>query len=382
MIITNLYPHQYNSSAGIFVYHQAIELAKHYEVMVVATCDGYPYSTEFSNTGNLRESKIYYPYWKRYYLSSLFTYRLFAIPFIKQCLAVWQPELIHVHDFRHVPELVCLKPWLNKQNLPQYLTVHNIRTHPLRLVGNHLRWFYKQGMTLAFKRWTHIFTVNSRLAEWVLPYTTGDKLSVIGNAISPFVASSSKDLSKFTSNLSPTSYKIISVGNLVTEKGFHYLIEAVHILCGQGFEFQLSIVGDGPQRDSLIRQIAMLKLETRVTLCGRLDNSLVRSMYAHFDVFVLPSYSETFGIVYIEAMFAGLPVIGVTGQGIYGIMEDGKEAMFAKAESSSDLADKIKFLIENPDVAKSIADAGCTLVTQTYLLPKLIAKITDVYERQ
>ncbi|MDD4310689.1 MAG: glycosyltransferase family 4 protein [Candidatus Cloacimonetes bacterium] len=381
LIITNLYPHQYNSAAGIFVYYQAMELAKHYDVHVAATCDKYPYDIQCVTEDTINVTRIFYPYWQRYFLSSLLTYRFFAIPQLKSIIINWQPDLIHVHNYRHVPELVWLKPLLNKFNIPTFLTLHNIRTHPDRLPGNPLRWFYKQGLPIAFNNWTHIFTVNSRLVRWVEPFLPSDRITVIGNGILPFTPKSSNIEETSNARQKSDCFKIISVGNLVTEKGFATLVDAVHLLIKEGFKLQLVIVGEGDQRNQLIQQISRYKLNDCVTLTGALPNQQVRDMYQNFDAFVLPSYSETFGIVYIEAMYAGIPVIGVMGEGIAEFAMQGVHALFAKPKDSIDLAKQLKFLIQNPEQVKAIAESGCKLVNQNFMISKIIERIAEVYER-
>jgi glycosyltransferase involved in cell wall biosynthesis len=81
-------------------------------------------------------------------------------------------------------------------------------------------------------------------------------------------------------------------------------------------------------------------------------------------------------------MYAGLPVIGIRNEGIYGLAEDGVEALFAEPKNSKDLADKIKFLINNPDLKEEIAKAGQRLVKEKYMLKELIQRVIAIYEQR
>ena len=382
MFISDLYPHKHNAAAGIFVYHQLVELSQHYRIFVLATCDKYAWEIERSHESGITVTRVYYPYWQRFFLSSLICYPFFALPVIISSYRRWKPDIIHVHDYRHVPELLWLKAWLGFIPKPQYLTLHNIRTHPARLGNNPLKWFYKQALILALRKWTHIFTVNSRLAEWV--YSRGyakDRVSVIGNGIHPFQVNDKISMPSWFKAAEPDCFQIIGVGNLVPQKGFDLLIKAVAALCARSYKIQLMIVGDGSERTSLSQLIAKLGMQDNIHFAGILPNDMLRSLYPHFDAFVLPSYSETFGIVYIEAMYAGLPVIGIRGEGISGLFEEGIEALYAKAEDPQDLADKILILIHNPKLRKTMGEASAKKVKEQFMIKLVMDKVTQVYER-
>jgi len=123
-------------------------------------------------------------------------------------------------------------------------------------------------------------------------------------------------------------------------------------------------------------------LNAEVMFLGRIENNLLRNILPLFDLFVLASYSETFGIVFLEAMFAGLPVIGIQNEGIFGLAEDGKQALFAEPQNSKDLALKIKLLLTNQILRQEIAQAGQKLVQEKYMLSELIQRVIKGYEQK
>ncbi|MEN6445194.1 MAG: glycosyltransferase family 4 protein [Candidatus Cloacimonas sp.] len=380
LLITDLYPNKFNPVNGVFVQKQAIELSKFYQIQVVAACDKNPFIIYQHHQDGFDAKIICYPYWQKFFLSSLITYRILALPVIKRCYKRFKPDIIHIHDYRHIPELFWLKPWLNKLPIPKYLTLHNIRTHPAFLMNNPRIKFYKWALGRTLTRWNHIFTVNSRLAEWAKPYN--QKVTVIGNGITEPISVEPALIDNFKKKLYDDYFKIISIGNLVTDKGFSYLIEAVSILKKEGFLIQLLIVGEGEKRNDIERKVHSCDVAKEVTLSGRIDNAFLRNTLPLFDLFVLPSYSETFGIVFLESMFAGLPVIGIRNEGIYGLAKDGAEALFAEPKSSKDLADKIKLLINNPVLKEEMAKAGQILVKEKYMLSELIQRVIKVYEQK
>lgn len=102
--------------------------------------------------------------------------------------------------------------------------------------------------------------------------------------------------------------RIISVGSLDYRKGFDILIEAISKIKSRK-NFTLEIYGEGPQRDRLKKQIEELRLQNVVSLKGFAPRKYLAELYKSSDFFVLASRWETFGVVYIEALASGLPVI-------------------------------------------------------------------------
>ena len=98
-----------------------------------------------------------------------------------------------------------------------------------------------------------------------------------------------------------------SLGRLVHKKGFDVLVHASAHAAAQGVPFRLEIGGDGPERASLQALAGRLGIEDRVTFCGWIDD--VAAFLADADLFVLPSRVEAFGIVVLEAMACGVPIV-------------------------------------------------------------------------
>lgn len=382
MLISDLYPSRQNSLSGVFVLNQVQELAKHYEVKVLAFEIGSRYGSETYTQDGVEVCQITYPALRNPFLSAFVTLPFFVLPAARRAFARWKPDLIQVHDFRHVPELFWLKTWLDKVHIPKYLILHNIRTHPARLKGNRLLPFYRKTLRKALSGWDHVFTVNSRLQKWLFPFMPKNKTSVLGNAIGATSPCDDSELEHITKHLDADSYKIITVGNLTPEKGFRYLIDAVAILETEGHKIQLFIFGNGDEKPDLVARINRLGLEKKITLAGSLENRLLCNLYRHFDLFVLPSYSESFGIVYLEAMNAGIPVVAVVGQGIHGLFEDGAEALFAQPQDLDDLVNKIRIIMKDNDLAEKMSSRAQQKVKQEFTMSKLVSKLRKVYEQQ
>jgi glycosyltransferase involved in cell wall biosynthesis len=144
-----------------------------------------------------------------------------------------------------------------------------------------------------------------------------------------------------------------SVGRLHRNKGYDLLLDAAALLRDRGMGFSLTLVGDGPERAALERQAATLNLTDRVAFLGWLENpsEALRAM----DLFVLSSRVEPFGLVVIEAMAAGLPVVSTDIGGPRDILAGGRLGRLVPAGSAQALADGIAAVLADPAAALETA---------------------------
>ena len=105
------------------------------------------------------------------------------------------------------------------------------------------------------------------------------------------------------------AFRFVSAGNLIPRKGFDLLLRAFARLTESGIDARLTLIGGGPEDAALRSLAASLGAAERVRFTGALRREEMASLYSASDAFVLASRRETFGVVYIEALAAGLPVI-------------------------------------------------------------------------
>lgn len=120
-----------------------------------------------------------------------------------------------------------------------------------------------------------------------------------------------------------TTFNFISVGNLLPIKGFSDLLTAFKAASDAAEKpLTLTIVGNGPEREALEQQAGDLGIADKVCFKGQLDRREIAELYEDGDCFVLLSKGETFGVAYIEAMAAGLPVIATACGGPEEFVDD------------------------------------------------------------
>jgi len=145
-----------------------------------------------------------------------------------------------------------------------------------------------------------------------------------------------------------------NIANFYKTKGLGYLIEAMYILQQQGKDIGLVIIGDGPERKSLEKQIAKYNLEKNVFLLGK-KTKASRYLKA-FDIFVLPSVKEGFPFVILEAMSAEIPIIATTVGAIPEILENEKSGILVPPKNSKALVGAIIELLDSPQKQKNLAE--------------------------
>ena len=140
-------------------------------------------------------------------------------------------------------------------------------------------------------------------------------------------------------------FRFVSVGHLVPQKGFDVLLRALALCHARGERFHLSIVGKGYEEDDLRAIARELGLEASVTWLGAPDRSSMPDIYRAADAFVLASRHESFGVVVIEALASGLPVVATRCGGPEEIVAP-EVGEVAPAEDPAALADAMSRLAQ------------------------------------
>ena len=159
-------------------------------------------------------------------------------------------------------------------------------------------------------------------------------------------------------------FTVLSVGTLHEVKGQKDLVEACRLLQEDGVDVVCKLVGDGPDRKALSRQIAAAGLEGRVILLGRRDRSEIAGLLQGADVLAAPSAPTKRGkregipIVLMEAMASGVPVVASRISGIPELVEDGVSGLLVPPRDPRSLADALARLHADSSLREALAPAG------------------------
>ncbi len=175
-----------------------------------------------------------------------------------------------------------------------------------------------------------------------------------------------------------TGKRLLFVGRLAAVKGLPVLIEAMQSAKTKGLH--LTIVGDGPDRATLEAVVEASGLSSQVTFLGYRSQSDVADLLGESDVLVLPSFAEGVPVVLMEAMAAGLPVIATRIAGIPELVEGGVSGLLVSPGDASALAAAIDKIADDPELAKTMGQAGQKAVLAGFQARTEAARLAALFE--
>lgn len=348
LIFSYLYPNDMKPSKGIFVAERVQFLKEFCDIKVVAPVPFFPnisFFKRWNKYANIPKFEIrngievYHPKFllfpKNILRNTIGKFLYFTtINCIKKIYTKWQFDLIHAH-FIH-PSGIAAAMIGNKINMPIIITEHFGKINEDLLNRG-----MKRNIRKVYNNISRLIVVSERLKNNLTEAGfTGEKISVIPNGI---------DLKKFPKisvKQITDQVKIISIGHLIENKGYQFLIHAISILKKSDININLTIIGEGDYRTTLEKMIIQLKLSGSITLLGYIPHSKINNLLIDSHFYIHPSLSESFSIAVIEAMACGLPVI-VTQCGGPEYFVNDEVGLVIEKESSEQIAQAIERIINN-----------------------------------
>ncbi len=178
---------------------------------------------------------------------------------------------------------------------------------------------------------------------------------------------------------------VLAVGRLVEKKGFHHLVEACRLLSDRKRSFQCLIVGEGPERSSLAKQIATLGLQEPVILVGAQPQEQVLEMLKRATVFVLPSVVSATGdrdglpTVLLEALAMGVPAISTAIAGIPEIIEHGRTGLLVPPADPMLLANAMEEVLADAELQERLRRQGRLKAEAAFDIRKNVLVLRDLF---
>jgi glycosyltransferase involved in cell wall biosynthesis len=175
------------------------------------------------------------------------------------------------------------------------------------------------------------------------------------------------------------AFRLLTVGRLSAPKGYPIVIEAVVLLRGRGRNVRLTLVGDGPERATLEKLIALRELGDCVRLAGACNHDRLAGYYESSDAFVLSSFLEGVPVVLMEAMAMELPCVATWITGIPEIIEKDVEGLLVAPASAGAIADAVERLMDDPDEARQFGIAARRKVLAKYDLERNVERLAEEF---
>ncbi len=170
---------------------------------------------------------------------------------------------------------------------------------------------------------------------------------------------------------------VIIAGRLMERKGHRYLFEAFSTLTGNYPNLKLLVVGGGPLENDLKVLTQRLGINERVIFTGKVENA--PEYIKASDLLVLPSWREALGLVFLEAMYLGVPVIGANEAGIPEVIKDGVNGYLVKVKDPVSIREAILKVLNNPVQVKNMVERGRERFNSEFSEEKFTRKYEDIY---
>ena len=275
----------------------------------------------------------------------------------------WKPDIVHAH-FLGVAAIAA--PVCREKNLPLVITEHTSALNapdPGKALVKTMRKTYPLADAL--------LAVSSLLAGSIYRHT-GAKAVVVPNIIDTQSFSVVKE-----DNVPGEPFRFVASGFLIERKGYDLLLRAAGDLRRRGYALALTVFGDGPEREALEKLAESEGVRDCVDFRGQCTRGELGEAYPQMDAFVLASRRETFGVVYIEAMAAGLPVIATRCGGPEDFVTE-ENGILIPVDDAAALTDAMEhMMLQRREYDSASIAAG---IRRKFAPETIAARLTAVYE--
>ncbi|WP_082614686.1 glycosyltransferase family 4 protein [Paenibacillus sp. Soil787] len=338
-VMTNEYEGNIVGGLGIIATNLSKALVKRNGILLTIICKGVSRQVTVENDSPIRI--IRFPLGSKYH--SVRSQKFNTAPIVRwlQAHGFARPDLIHIHSLQ-CDELA--KYYKYKYRIPVIYTCHSLVVLERKKSG-------RTKMAARQKKLIRMANAITVPSQWqknknrqYYPFYKG-QIKVIQNAVSM-----KNEMNKSASN----PYHLLYVGRLTAIKGIKELLNAISLLKKSNHQIKLDIVGEGSKAYTIkLKKIAQkLNINKNVKWIGKLKPMAVQRLYSSYGAVIVPSRHESFGLVAMEAMANGAPLVSTRKGGLHSFVNMNNASVIRTVTASS-IASSIREIWRNPDVTMS-----------------------------
>ena len=289
-------------------------------------------------------------------------------------------DIIHLHDFRSF-QTIAVHHYAKKYGIPYVLQAHGsltafLQKGMLKKIFDRL-WGYR-----ILKDAAKVIAVTQmEVEQYKSMGVSEDKIEIVPNGIDLTEFDNLPERGEFRKKYGLDSNRrvILYLGRIHKTKGIDLLVKAFARLSNDFSDTKLAIAGpDDGYLPALKKLVADLEISDKVLFIGPLYGKEKTSAYADADVFVNPRPDEIFGVVFIEALACGTPVICSTGCGIADVI-DGQVGL-AVPYNEEQLSSAILRMLSDAKLRQEFGDSGKSLVREQFNWDNIAGQVEDIYQ--
>lgn len=264
---------------------------------------------------------------------------------LQKAIDHYQPDIIHLHLF----ESVMVASAINYQNAKWVIHFHSNMKQFAKWKWSNL--FNKKALTDFYERSIVLKQFKNRKVFCIS--ISKDTLAFINRNLSKRFSTTllynAIDIKRFIStNSERIPGRIVNIGSLVEKKDQELALRTIYVLRNRGHQVQLDLLGEGPMRFQLEALIRELELADSVKLHGNVD--FPEKYLNQASIYLHTAIYEPFGLVLVEAMAAGIPLVCMDGKGNRDLIIEGKNGFMINERDPEKFADKIEMLLNNEEL--------------------------------
>ncbi|AEH50971.1 glycosyltransferase family 4 protein [Pseudothermotoga thermarum] len=371
MMTDAYYPQPNGVAVSVYLYKKYLEKLGH-EVYVVT-----PFGAKTDEKVLIIGGKSF-PWEKNHFVPS--SGRLLPIiNFLKQN----KIEVIHSHaPFALGFRALAVQKYLG---LPHVHTYHTLLVEYRHYIPKPLRPSAKS--VEEFSSWfcnmvNRVVAPTEKIKSELISYGVKRPIDVVptGIDVEHFQKPCSSDIRK-KFNIDKTCKLLLYVGRLAHEKNVLFLLDVLKKLREKHLNVHLLFVGDGPAREEILDYAIEINVDDFITLAGAVNRDELPDYYQQADLFVFASTTETQGLVVLEALAAGTPVVAVKKMGIANVLKEHEGALLVDEPNVHVFAEKVEQILSNHSLYENMRQRGKEYVASNWSMEKRVKELLETYQK-